>query len=93
MRIFVKVNGQDLFDDTEATEFTTALEAKEHIEANFSDGLKIAAKVVSHDEDEADVEFSVFDSKEEARKHIDECCNPPIPPSNDGSGSDTPPAE
>lgn len=72
MRILVKVGEEAVIDDTQPTEFTTALEAKEHIEANFSEGLRIAVKVLANDGEEEQIEFALFAEKSSARDHIDE---------------------
>src|SRR3990167_509655 len=67
MRILLRVGGEE----AEVKTFTTALEAKEAIDAGFEEGLTIGVQVVKNDEDEADVEATVFSGVAEAKEHID----------------------
>jgi len=71
MRILVKVGDESVIQDLSPVEFTTALEAKEHIEKFFSEGQRVGVKVLANEENEEGMDFAVFESKEEARNQID----------------------
>lgn len=79
MVYFIKFNSDD-----EPKQFTTALEAKEHIEAEMpKDGSVLFAFAEEVPEDLSGLDFASFDDREKAREAVDEAKSE----SQDGNGS------
>ena len=69
MKILLRIGDENL---TVNEELQTELQADEYIKNTFTEGAKIAVKVLKNDENADEVEFAEFDNETDAKVHIAE---------------------